>query len=54
MNHAQDLLLLGADVERHLLAASSAAAQLGWRRTKRRCAPRCDGAVAEDGREPAA
>ncbi|WP_043175232.1 YhaN family protein, partial [Burkholderia ambifaria] len=30
MNHAQDLLLLGADVERHLSAAGSAAAQLGW------------------------
>ncbi|HEM7805278.1 ATP-binding protein [Burkholderia cenocepacia] len=30
MNHAQDLLLLGADVERHLSAALSAAAQLGW------------------------
>ncbi|AOK14942.1 chromosome segregation protein SMC [Burkholderia cepacia] len=30
MNHAQDLLLLGADVERHLLAAFGAAAQLGW------------------------
>ncbi|KVN43715.1 chromosome segregation protein SMC [Burkholderia territorii] len=30
MNHAQDLLLLGADVERHLSAAGAAAAQLGW------------------------
>ena len=30
MNHAQDLLLLGADVERHLSAAFAAAAQLGW------------------------
>ncbi|KVR86986.1 ATP-binding protein [Burkholderia vietnamiensis] len=30
MNHAQDLLLLGADVERHLSAAAAAAAQLGW------------------------
>ncbi|UQP47747.1 ATP-binding protein [Burkholderia cenocepacia] len=30
MNHAQDLLLLGADVERHLSAALSAAAQLCW------------------------
>lgn len=30
MNHAQDLLLLGADVERHLSAAFAAAGQLDW------------------------
>ncbi|WP_175924198.1 ATP-binding protein [Burkholderia latens] len=30
MNHAQDLLLLGAEVQRHLSAAGAAAAQLGW------------------------
>ncbi|MBY4697312.1 AAA family ATPase [Burkholderia latens] len=30
MNHAQDLLLLGAEAERHLSAAGAAAAQLGW------------------------
>ncbi|MGK8206274.1 AAA family ATPase [Burkholderia cenocepacia] len=30
MNHAQDLLLLGAEVGRHLSAAFDAASQLGW------------------------
>lgn len=30
MNHAQDLLLLGADVERHLSGAFAAAGQLDW------------------------